>query len=92
MLRLLALRGHSSVANLRGMFAFALWDEKNRRLALARDPLGIKPLYICRNPDPAGEWSLMFASEVRSILASGLMGKPRASIRARSRRWCGMGL
>jgi asparagine synthase (glutamine-hydrolysing) len=82
MLRLLALRGHSSVANLRGMFAFALWDEKNRRLALARDPLGIKPLYICRNPDPAGEWSLMFASEVRSILASGLIPKPRLNPRA----------
>jgi asparagine synthase (glutamine-hydrolysing) len=82
MLRLLSLRGHSAVAQLRGMFAFGLWDERARRLTIARDPLGIKPLYICRNPDPAGEWSLLFASEVRSILASGLLGKPRLNPRA----------
>ncbi len=90
MLRLLALRGTDAVAMLRGMFAFALWDDHSRQLLLARDPLGIKPLYICRNPDPHGEWSLMFSSEVRSILAAGLMERPRLDRRAvRSILWNG---
>ena len=82
MLRLLALHGPEAVTRLRGMFAFALWDNDARRLVLARDPLGIKPLYVCRNPDPQGEWSLVFASEVRTILASGLLARPRLDRRA----------
>jgi asparagine synthase (glutamine-hydrolysing) len=90
MLRLLALRGTDAVEMLRGMFAFALWDEQARRLLLARDPLGIKPLYLCQNPDPRGDWSLMFASEVRSILAAGLLEHPRLDRRAvRSMLWNG---
>ena len=40
-----------------------------RSLTLARDPLGIKPLYFARNPDPRGSWSLAFASEIRAIMA-----------------------
>ena len=82
MLRLLARDGPAAVARLRGMFAFALWDEQARRLHLGRDPLGIKPLYVYRNPDPHGEWSLVFASEVRAILASGLVRSPRLDRRA----------
>ena len=82
MLRLLAREGPSAVAQLRGMFAFAMWDERLRRLMLARDPLGIKPLYVCRNPSSDGEWSLAFASEVRAILASGLIERPRLNRRA----------
>src|SRR5688572_719431 len=77
MLRALAVHGYRAVSKLRGMFAFGLWDPQARRLVLARDPLGIKPMYICRNPDPNGGWSLLFASEVRAILASGLIGKPK---------------
>lgn len=76
-LRLLSLRGSEACAKLRGMFALALWDDATRELLLARDPLGIKPLYIARNPDPRGAWSLLFASEVRAILASGLLGQPK---------------
>ena len=82
MLRMLGLDGPEAVTRLRGMFAFALWDDTERRLTLARDPLGIKPLYICRNPDANGEWSLLFASEVRAVLASRLIGKPRLDPRA----------
>jgi asparagine synthase (glutamine-hydrolysing) len=90
LLRLLALRGTDAVVMLRGMFAFALWDDHSRRLLVARDPLGIKPLYICQNPDPRGEWSLMFSSEVRSILAAGLLEHPRLDRRAvRSILWNG---
>ncbi len=77
MLRALSLHGRHAVGWLRGMFAFASWDKTERTLLLARDPLGIKPLYLVRNPDPAGEWALIFASEVRAILRSGLLGKPR---------------
>jgi asparagine synthase (glutamine-hydrolysing) len=77
LLRCLALQGHAAVASLRGMFAFASWNPARRTLLLARDPLGIKPLYIARCTDRAAGWSLAFASEVRALLASGLLGKPR---------------
>ena len=77
MLRALSIYGRDAVERLRGMFAFAMWDSSERKLLLARDPLGIKPLYVARNPDQSGEWSLIFASEVRAILACGLMGRPR---------------
>lgn len=77
LLRVLALHGRAGVSRLRGMFAFAHWSPRSRTVLLARDALGIKPLYLARNPDPAGQWSLLFASEVRAILASGLLGKPR---------------
>jgi len=49
---------------LRGMFAFAIWKESERRLFLARDRLGIKPLYYLRRAD-----ELYFASELKAILA-----------------------
>jgi asparagine synthase (glutamine-hydrolysing) len=77
MLRMLSLHGPARVNRLRGMFAYGLWNQNDRQLSLARDPLGIKPLYVCSNPDPRGSWSLLFASEVRAILGSGLIGTPK---------------
>jgi asparagine synthase (glutamine-hydrolysing) len=59
-------RGSDGLSDLRGMFAFALLDTKRRSLLLARDPHGIKPLYLWHGP--GGE--LAFASEVRALLAS----------------------
>jgi len=77
MLRALGLHGPNAVSWLRGMFAFACWDPKQRRLLLARDPLGIKPLYLARSSDPSAGWSVAFASEIRALLASGLLGTPK---------------
>src|SRR5215510_8657840 len=76
MLRALGLHGLNAVNWLRGMFAFACWDPQQRQLLLARDPLGIKPLYVARSSDPNAGWSVAFASELRALLASGLLGTP----------------
>ena len=82
MLRALGLQGRDAFRQLRGMFAVAFWDSRDRKLIIARDPFGIKPLYFAQNPDAGGDWSLVFASEVRAILASGLLGTPKLNPRA----------
>jgi asparagine synthase (glutamine-hydrolysing) len=82
MLRALSIHGPDAVKVLRGMFAFALWHSQDRKLQLGRDPLGIKPLYFAQNHDPEGDWSLIFASEVRAILASRLIRNPKLNPRA----------
>lgn len=60
--------GADCLEKFRGMFAFALWDARRQRLCLARDHLGIKPLYYAARPG-----SFVFASEVRALLSSGLI-------------------
>ncbi len=52
-----------------GMFAFALWDRAERRLWLARDRIGIKPLYWCAQDWPGGRGLFLFASELRALEA-----------------------
>jgi asparagine synthase (glutamine-hydrolysing) len=60
--------GESCLTRLGGMFAFALWDAPRKRLLLARDPMGIKPLYYHQS-----EQNFIFASEVRTLLQTGLV-------------------
>ena len=60
--------GPACVRTLRGMFAFALWDDREQTCLLARDRFGIKPLYY-----HARNGRLTFASEVKALMASGLV-------------------
>ncbi len=58
--------GAKCVEKLRGMFAFAVWDKRRKELFIARDRLGVKPLYYVQD----AEGNLFFASEIKSILAA----------------------
>jgi asparagine synthase (glutamine-hydrolysing) len=73
-LKLYERDGRDAPKRLRGMFAFAIWDERTRSLLLARDRFGVKPLYY----HLAADGTLVFGSEIKSLLASGIL---RASLR-----------
>src|SRR3954467_15034847 len=62
--------GRDCVRHLRGMFAFAIWDTKKQHLFVARDRLGIKPLYYRLTSE-----SLAFGSEIKVVLAAGTQPK-----------------
>lgn len=68
LLQALSVWGEHAIEKLQGMYAFAFYHAATRRILLARDPLGIKPLYVASLAD-----RLVFASEVRAVLASGLV-------------------
>ena len=70
MLQLYEERGPAMVEALRGMFAFGLWDSRRRQLVLARDPLGIKPLYYADDG-----WTVRFASQAKALLAGGAVSR-----------------
>jgi asparagine synthase (glutamine-hydrolysing) len=77
-LEALRLWGVDALARFRGMFAFALFDERTGSLLLARDPLGIKPLYVMRRGNGA-----IFASELKAIVSAAggeLRVNPRALV------------
>lgn len=69
LLKGLAHSGRALLDSLYGMFAFAFWDADRRELLLAVDPLGIKPLYYWQGPGGL----FLFASELRALLATGLI-------------------
>jgi asparagine synthase (glutamine-hydrolysing) len=62
--------GDACLARLRGMFAFAIWDVRRHHLLLARDPMGIKPLYFF-----SSDRYFLFASEVRTLLDTALVSR-----------------
>lgn len=70
LLRLYERDGAGMVSRLRGMFAFAIWDEHTRSAFLARDPLGIKPLYYTMK-----EGRIAFASELRALIKARLTSR-----------------
>ena len=63
--------GHECLSYLNGMFAIAIWDREKRELFVARDRLGVKPLYYSLSSDGV----FVFASEIRSILESGVVDR-----------------
>ena len=67
LLALYAREGPNCLHKLRGMFAFALWDEEKRELFLARDRFGMKPLYYAQT----SKGPFLFSSELQALLSSG---------------------
>ncbi len=67
-LKAYGLWGEPCLREFRGMFAFAIWDARRHRLFLARDPMGIKPLYFYQSAQ-----HFLFSSEVRTLLETGLV-------------------
>jgi asparagine synthase (glutamine-hydrolysing) len=84
--------GQDCLPKLNGMFAFAVWDNLKRTLTLARDHVGIKPLYYAHLPPGAGRpGTFIFASEVKAILATGLVERkldPEALHEFLTFLWC----
>jgi asparagine synthase (glutamine-hydrolysing) len=76
--------GERCAEKLRGMFAFAIWDERQKKLVLARDRLGIKPFYFSQM-----NGGILFASEIKALLASDLL--PRESDPAAIRAFLQLG-
>lgn len=67
-LKALSTWGEAALERFNGMFSLAFYHAASRRILLARDPIGIKPLYVAALPD-----RFAFASEIRALLASGLV-------------------
>jgi asparagine synthase (glutamine-hydrolysing) len=70
LLHALSTWGEEALGRIQGMFAFAFYEARSRRILLARDPLGIKPLYVATMPG-----HVAFASEIRALRASGIVSE-----------------
>ena len=70
LLKAYAVWGKECLSRLRGIFAFAIWDARANALFLARDPIGVKPLYYSEQGG-----NFLFASEIRTLLGTGLVSR-----------------
>jgi len=80
--------GTDVLGKLRGMFAFAIYDPRRRTVLLARDRLGIKPLYYAEVQRPSGK-VLIFASELRALLSADLLTRRADPIALSTYLWNG---
>ena len=70
LLALFAAEGEALLPRLQGMFAFVIWDRQARRAFAARDPYGIKPLYVATMPE-----GVLLVSQIKALLATGLVDR-----------------
>ncbi|HMN92008.1 MAG TPA: asparagine synthase (glutamine-hydrolyzing) [Hydrogenophaga sp.] len=82
LLRALSAQSDHALPRLRGMYAFAFWHKATGHLLIARDPMGIKPLYFAMNVSGSDDWTCAFASEVRALLAAKLIRNARLNPKA----------
>ena len=85
--------GIDAVRRFRGIFALALWDPRARAAHLVRDPMGVKPLYwtVVRESG-SGEDVLLFASEIRALLATGVVPRRLDPVGLASYLWHGFAI
>jgi len=88
-LKAYARMGEAVLPRLRGMFALAIWDPRQQRVLLARDRLGIKPLYYT-SVGAGHERAVYFASELRSLLATGQVERRIDPVGLASYLWNGL--
>ena len=88
LLRAYGRYGSDVLRKLRGMFAFAIYDARRRTVLLARDRLGIKPIYYAEVQRPEGT-ALLFASELRSLLSSNLLPRRADPVALSTYHWNG---
>ena len=81
--------GADCLTKFRGMFAFAIYDPENRKVFIARDRIGIKPLYFTTINNGNGLPTIIFASEIRAVLESGLIKKKIDPVGLSSFLWNG---
>lgn len=81
--------GAAAIPRLRGMFALAIWDACHKRVLLARDRVGIKPMYLATIDRPGDRQCVLFASELRSLLATDLIDRRLNSTAVGSYVWNG---
>lgn len=81
--------GQEFVRRLEGMFALAVWDPERREVLLARDRLGFKPLYWGEHRSSSGAKTILFASEVKALLGTGLFPRRIDPVALQAYAWNG---
>lgn len=88
-LKAYSIWGHEFLTRIEGMFALAVWDPERREVLLARDRLGFKPVYWGEHRAGSGERTILFASEVKALLGTGLFPRRIDPIALQAYAWNG---